>query len=116
MNLAKRLKNVSEPAGEPAETQTLDPRPDFKEDSHLWDKLLRLANDVDTNLAATLNGFRCMGTRIKKGRTGYVLRPDVDPVTAWDSREQYEEMRDKWLIPHTKVIVELLRLLLRKAS
>jgi len=117
MSLAKRLKSVSEPAGEPAETQTLDPRPDLKEDSHLWDKLLRLANDVDTNLAATLNGFRCMGTRIKKGRTGYVLRPDVDPSgdKAWETKEQYEEARDKWLRPHARKIAKLLQKLPKKA-
>jgi len=141
MSLAERLKNsVSEKEiqknyrvakvfqealfGEPEAVEEVempeplaDPRPDLKEDSALWDRFLKFANMEDENLAGTLHGFRCMGTRIKIGRNGYVLRPDVDPSgdKAWETKEQYEEARDKWLRPHARKIAKLLQKLPKKA-
>lgn len=96
----------------PPEDQALtDPRPDLAEDSELWAKLFDLAQKEAPYLATTLHGFRCMGTRIRRGRAGYVLRPDVDPTgdRAWENFKEYEEMRNRWLRPHAGKVAELLR-------
>ncbi len=123
MSLAKRLKQ-SEPEpvqevlfGNPELAKKIenlilkitDPRPDLIEDSELWTRLLELASERDKDLAGTLHGFRCQGTRLKRGRTSYVLRPDIDPVRAWPRQEEYEKERDKWLKPYTKEIAALLK-------
>jgi len=103
---------VPQPAQE--EKAMADPRPDLEEDSELWTRFLLLAELFHSSqLAGILHGFRCAGTRIKRGRKGYVLRPDIDPSgkTAWKSREDYERDRDKWLKPHVEKIAELLQCL-----
>lgn len=89
----------------------VDPRPDLKSDSKLWTKLLQLAKEMDPDLAGVLHGFRCEGTRIKKGIKGYALRPDIDPAgkLAWESRKEYSVTSNKWLRPHQKEIVDLLK-------
>lgn len=86
-----------------------DPRPDLEEDSALWKALLNLAQGENPMLAGVLHGFRCQGTRIRQGRSGYVLRPDIDPVFAWPSQKEYEKERDRWLKPHAEEIANLLR-------
>lgn len=132
MSLAKRLKqkeiNQGTLSSEPKRTEKniyisgnidpalipefnpfLDPRPDLEEDSELWARLLHLAEKKKSELAGILHGFRCQGTRLKRGRTSYVLRPDIDPVRAWPRQEEYEKERDKWLKPYTKEIAALLK-------
>lgn len=86
-----------------------DPRPDLAEDSALWKTLLNLAQEQNPMLAGVLHGFRCQGTRIRQGKNGYVLRPDIDPVFAWPSQEDYERERDRWLKPHAEEITALLK-------
>lgn len=86
-----------------------DPRPDLEEDSALWKELLNLAQGQNPMLAGVLHGFRCQGTRIRQGKNGYVLRPDIDPVFAWPSQKEYEKERDRWLKPHAEEIANLLR-------
>lgn len=91
---------------------TVDPRADLAEDSATWTKLLQLAmNKHGEELAGILHGFRCGGTRLKRGRNGYVLRPDVDPTgtVAWPSVEEYEEMRDKYLAPWRDEVSKILK-------
>ena len=87
-----------------------DPRPDLISDSKLWTRLLQLAKKEDPNLAGALHGMRCEGTRIKKGLRGYALRPDIEPAgnSAWISKREYEETRDKWLKPYQQKIIRLL--------
>lgn len=117
MSLAQRLKTdtCQEPVlfGPPL---LGDPRPDLKEDSRLWNLLLDIAYKNDKELAGTLHGFRCMGTRIKEVDDRYVLRPDIDPLgrRAWESKSEYKEARDKWLRPHAQKIAELLQVLRKK--
>ncbi len=86
-----------------------DPRPDLVEDSALWVRFLELAGEKDKQLAGTLHGFRCQGTRIVLGRSGYVLRPELDPEKGWNSQQEYERMREKWLKPHIEKIAQLLK-------
>ena len=86
-----------------------DPRPDLAEDSELWKVLLNMAQEQNPMLAGVLHGFRCLGTRIRQAKNGYILRPEIDPVFAWPSQEEYEKERDRWLKPHTKEIAALLK-------
>ena len=128
MSLAERLKSLKKEKefqetifGEPEpiepepiepeliEVEEGDPRPDLPEDSELWARLLKLAARENSDLVAILHAFRCLGTRIRQGRSGYVLRPDVAPIWAWPSREEYEEERDRWLKPHRREITSLLK-------
>ena len=89
-----------------------DPRMDLGYDSVEWTRILNLALLVQQNkeLAWILHGFRCCGLRLHKGRNGWALRPDFDPKSSnWDTPEEYNRDRDKWLVPHEKEIIELLR-------
>lgn len=83
-----------------------DPRPDLAEDSHLWNELLCIAYafhpllpEKNAEFCGVLNGMRCGGTRLRQGKNGWVLRPDIDPTgrVAWVSQEEYEYFRDKYL-------------------
>ena len=93
----------------PSPRPLADPRPDLVEDSELWTRFLQLAEDENKQLTGILHGFRCQGTRIVLGRSGYVLRPELDPDKGWKNRQEYEKERDKWLMPHIDVIAELLK-------
>lgn len=79
-----------------------DPRPDLKADSALWGALLRIAEGKSDAFCGVLNGFRCGGTRIKAGKSGWVLRPDIDSTGrhAWESQEEYDELKGKFLKPY----------------
>lgn len=89
-------------------SKKLDPRPDLEGDSKLWDKLLSLAKaDPDPELYGRLHGFRCYGLRIKWTGKAYVLRPEIGP-DAWESQEEYEKEREKWLRPYKDKIARLL--------
>lgn len=108
MSLTKHLQ----PTEHKRPPYTIDPRPDLQDDHEHWTKLLNLAmNKYGDGLAGILHGFRCGGTRLKRGRNGYVLRPDVDPTgtVAWPTVEEYEEMRDKYLAPWREEVTALLK-------
>lgn len=89
---------------------SMDPRPDLKEDHLLWSRLLDQANGLDEELAGVLHGLRCGGTRIKKVKGRYMLRPDIDPSgrVAWGRAEDYEELRNKYLKPYAQEVIQLL--------
>ena len=101
---------IQEPVTAVPELKPLtDPRPDLAEDSELWTRFLQLAEDENKKLTGILHGFRCQGTRIVLGRSGYVLRPELDPSKGWKNRQEYEKERDKWLKPHIEKIAQLLK-------
>jgi hypothetical protein len=89
----------------------IDPRPDLEEDHHLWKQLLTIAHSKDEELAKVLHGLRCGGTRIKKENKRYVLRPDIDPTgrVAWETEEDYRELRDKYLKPYSFLAIQCLK-------
>lgn len=95
-----------------------DPRPDLKEDHQLWEDLLLRATLHSEELAGHLHGLRGGGTRIRKAKGWYVLRPDIDPTgrVAWERKEDYEELRDKYLKPHLDVIVQLLKAMTKEEN
>ena len=101
---------IQEPVTAVPELKPLtDPRTDLVEDSELWTRFLQLAEDENKQLTGILHGFRCQGTRIVQGKKGYLLRPELDPIKGWNSQQEYERMRDKWLKPHTEKIAQLLK-------
>lgn len=88
-----------------------DPRPDLKEDSELWTAILKNAARSNLELYGILHGFRCMGTRLKHNSKGnVVLRPDIDPTgaRAWASQQEYDQAKNRYLVPHHAEITELL--------
>ncbi|MBS3969648.1 MAG: hypothetical protein KGZ94_05980 [Clostridia bacterium] len=112
---AKPKLHQHEPSQEPAQEQEariyIDPRQDLEADSVLWTKLLRRAGKLDLMLAGTLHGFRCGGLRIKRGRTGYLLRPDFDPIgnlAIWKDQEEYEHDKLMHLFQYRAEIKELM--------
>jgi len=85
----------------------LDPRPDLREDSHLWEYVLancRALEDVDDpgSLYGALDGVRCLGARlaIVNGRAR-LFRGAI-------GEEEYEQLRRMWLEPHHEKLVRLL--------
>ncbi|WP_143014376.1 MULTISPECIES: hypothetical protein [unclassified Paenibacillus] len=101
---------------------TVDPRPDLADDMHLWHVLLKMAAEddqragrvygVDDNtLCGVLNGIRCGGTRIRPGKNGWVIRPDIDPSghTAWTTQEEYDYIKARYLQPWVSQIAGLLQ-------
>jgi hypothetical protein len=87
----------------------IDPRPDLHYDSKEWTILLIKVYAMNQDLASVLHGFRCCGLRLHRGGQGYALRPDMDPVTSkWLTKDDYLMDRDKWLLPYSKEITELL--------
>ena len=89
----------------------IDPRPDLTYDSNDWVRLLTMADAKDDICHGVLHGFRCGGLRLQRGSKGYKLRPDLDdPVSSnWTTKEAYIADRDKWLVPCTGMIMELLK-------
>lgn len=89
-----------------------DPRQDLAdedlEESWFWGWLLADALAVNKELAITLHGFRCQGTRLERTEKGFKLQPEVSE-RAWQSQEEYQQARDKYLVPHQKQLVKLLK-------
>ena len=88
-----------------------DPRPDLEADSILWTKLLIKAEKINPNLAGTLHGFRCGGLRIKRGRTSYLLRPDLDPtgnLATWKDQDEYDYDKLMHLFQYRAEVKELM--------
>jgi hypothetical protein len=89
-----------------------DPREDLAaenpEESYRWGWLLAEAWPVSRELAITLHGFRCMGTRLMRSDTGFAMKPEVS-AKGWQSQEEYKQARDGYLVPHREKLTRLLR-------
>ena len=85
-----------------------DPRPDLISDTELWTKFLIIVKSVDEQLAFTLHGLRCAGARLIKQPTGYVIRPEFNKNSLWETQAEYEEYKKVFLISHTNKIIECL--------
>jgi hypothetical protein len=88
-----------------------DPRPDIDEDKLLWVTLFLEADRVNYKLSDALFGLRCVGARLEKTDTGYVLRPVIDPTGNCGFKDwaEYREQADKWLKPFLGPLKGLLR-------
>ena len=79
-----------------------DPRPDIDGDARLWVTLFLEADKVNYKLSDALFGLRCVGARLEKNDTGYVLRPVIDETGNCGFKDwvEYRDQADKWLKPH----------------
>ena len=76
-----------------------DPRPDVKEDSQLWEQVLKTAEKIDKKAYWVLHGFRCGGAKLKTENGGeFTMVARTGKNHLWQSREEYMRDRKKWLI------------------
>jgi len=89
-----------------------DPREDLAaenpEESYWWGWLLAEAWPVSRELAITLHGFRCQGTRLMRNDTGFAMKPEVSD-RGWQSQEEYTQVRGEYLVPHREKLTRLLK-------
>ena len=96
----------------PPEYYLEDPRkkwdPTAKEDSHIWEEVLRIASEVCDETLYLLHFFRLSGAKLKVFKNSLMLVPvfsdDVN-VSDWPNREKWDEERQKWLMPKKDVII-----------
>ena len=84
-----------------------DPRPDLKEDSQLWEKILKIAEGIDEKAYHILHGFRCGGAKleIKNGKIN--MKPRIGKNHLWQSQMEYNKDRKEWLMPLRESIGEI---------
>lgn len=83
-----------------------DPRPDLTADTELWTKLLIIIKSIDEQLAFTLHGFRCAGARLIKQQSGYIIRPEFNKDSLWNSQDEYDQYRQEFLVKSSREIIE----------
>lgn len=88
-----------------------DPRPDLVEDHLLWERVLAVAHEQNTDLWGVLHGLRCCGAKL--GRTGgrLMLRPRVDPTGSqalWPDEQAWARDRQTWLLPRAAAVQAVL--------
>lgn len=90
----------------------IESRPDIEsseEEKKAWRQLIKLANERgDTNLAGALLGFRAVGMKLIKKESTWILRPIIG-ANGWNSQEDYNANKSKFLAPSGKLLVELLK-------
>lgn len=91
---------------EQGETVFRDPRPDLDRgdgEELVWGLLIASAFDRSRDLAGSLHGFRCMGTRLVREDKGWKMVPGGE----WGPGE-YEQARQDYLLPHKPLMIKLL--------
>lgn len=93
----------------------LNPRPDLQGDASKWAMLLRLAHENNEQFYGVLHGIRAGGTILKEAKTAsgikrWILHPIIDPSgnKGWASQDEYNEAREKFLMPYKQELSELL--------
>ena len=92
-----------------------DPRlewdPAAKEDTHYWQAVLKAAGEIAPDIQRLLHLFRVGGLRLVLNERGLIMVPifsdDVD-ISEYSSKEQWEEERKKYLLPHKDTIKKIL--------
>jgi hypothetical protein len=84
--------------------QMPDPRPELRDDSGRWIKLLRLTEDI-CDLYGVLHGFRCYGGRLSASGA---LEYDAD-LSGWRDLSEYEADYAKYIKPHEDTLQMLLK-------
>ncbi len=81
--------------------RALEPRPDLKEDSKLWQLVLRTAAVRSHKVYGVLHGIRCIGGRLELNAGNLKLLPRYgDPkVTGINGKEDWQDIRSRWLLP-----------------
>ena len=84
-----------------------DPRPDLKEDSQLWEKILKIAEGIDEKTYHILHGFRCGGAKLEIKNDKVNMKPRIGKNHLWQSQEEYNKDRKQWLMPLRESISEI---------
>jgi hypothetical protein len=84
-----------------------DPRPDLKEDSRLWEKVLKKAETKDNRVYFILHGFRCGGAKLEIKDDKVNMKPRIGENYLWQSRKEYNKDRNQWLMPLKVSISEI---------
>jgi len=84
-----------------SEIAKFEPRPDLKEDTDYWRKVLRKTKKYDNEIYNLLHFLRCSGVRIKE-KNG---RLNITPGKEFDEWEKY---RKEYLMPIKNIIKDLL--------
>jgi len=91
--------------------ETVDPRPDLRDDSQLWTDLLINAKTMfpawinDIPFFGTLHGIRCSGAGLARTTTGGCkLMPGENNEVEW------ADTKNRWLDPVKDALVKLLQL------
>jgi len=104
--LPKPSHTVSEPPMTERDRWVSDPRPDLGADSAPWSLLLDIAFDADGDnprgAFGVLHGLRCVGVGLERDERGRwrLVAGETD---------DYDEIRETWLMPRRREIGELLR-------
>jgi hypothetical protein len=112
--ISKHIKKTEMIPSLPSEEQIIgkpiyqDPRPDLADDHHLWNELLLYAlkfqpqdQQKSEEFCGVLHGLRCGGTRLRLGKNGWELMPDIDISgnVAWSNPAEYNQMKKQYLVP-----------------
>lgn len=76
-----------------------NPRKDIKEDSDLWQKVLRRAEQVDNQIYNNLHGLRCVGCQLEINDNQLMLIQGSEI-----NKSEYNEYRKEYLLPYAKEI------------
>lgn len=85
------------------------PRPDLKEDYDLWRTLFQ-ETDYNSKAYTILHGFRCGGAKLMWDDERLRMKPRTGENALWDSKEEYKEDRDRWLMSkYKKDVIKAIR-------
>lgn len=98
-----------------------DPRPDLITDSGLWHRLLRFIGTLEDRTVAyqlqtLLWTFRSAGTTLRFDGSGLKFVPIISEGNYWDSIDEFEDMKKRYLGPYAKEISALLRQVMKRAE
>jgi len=80
-----------------------DPRPDLTEDSEIWFSLLNLAVVTKSEAEGPLHGFRCVGTRLMRIASGWMLYYQSG-VTEFEDKAAFEEEYKQYFLPEDDAV------------
>ncbi|RXZ84454.1 hypothetical protein EBB07_00055 [Paenibacillaceae bacterium] len=92
-----------------------DPRTDCPRDSHRWQMIFRLTCQMVPNklvavrILKDLWAFRSFGLTMRRDHNGIKFAPTIRKGWAWETMEDYEDMRRRYLAPYTEEIKILVR-------
>ncbi|MFW5962027.1 MAG: hypothetical protein ACOCQR_00245 [bacterium] len=111
-------KRYNEYISKAREKNKYEPRPDLKEDTLLWQALLKLTQENNRKLYGILHGFRCYGAKLltNKARDKIKLVPRFEEEGLWKDNDEWKKDAQDWLIPYKKEIEKLLEETIRKTT
>ncbi len=86
------------------EQNRYDPRPDLTKDHEYWVAVLKQAEQEGNDTYGILHGFRCAGAKLVLKDNKLVMEPRLGKNNLWQSKEEYEDDKEYWLVPRTMQI------------